>query len=100
LHNCCLEFGVINRYKRDTLTLAFTENCYKLRENVVVSVLSKILTAYVQLFISEAAIFVFPTNPDCLWHQSTEYNSEVARVEADDRSPSNAEVMDVLSHFT
>lgn len=95
-----MKFGVINRYRSDTLTLASTEICYKLRENVVVSVLSKILTAYVQLFISEAAIFVFPTNPDCLWHQSTEYNSEVARGEPDDRSPYNAEVMDVLSHLT
>jgi hypothetical protein len=59
--------------------------------------LSKILTVYVQLCTSEVAI-VFPTNPDFLWHQSTEYNNEVARGEADDCCQCIAEVMNVLSH--
>jgi hypothetical protein len=66
---------------------------------VVSVLLSKILTVYVQLFTSEVAI-VFPTNPGFLLHQSTEYNSEVARGEANDRSPFNAEVVDVLPHLT
>jgi hypothetical protein len=66
---------------------------------VVSVLLSKILTGYVQLFTSELEI-ALPTNPDCLLHQSTEYNNEVARGEADDHAPSNAEVMNVLSHLT
>jgi len=87
-------------YMSDTITLAFTKNYYKLRKNVVVSVLlSKIVTVYVQLFTSEVAI-VFCTNPDFPWHQSTEYNSEVARGEADHCFPFNAAVMNVLSQLT
>ena len=87
-------------YMSDTITLAFTKNYYKLMKNIVVSVLlSKILTVYVQLLTSEVTI-IFRTNPDFLWHQSTEYNSEVARSEADDCCPFNATVMNVLSHLT
>jgi hypothetical protein len=41
---------------------------------VVSVLLSKIRTVYVQLFTSELAI-ALPITPDCLWHQSTEYNS-------------------------
>jgi len=87
-------------YVSDTITLAFTKNYYKLMKNVVVSVLlSKILTVYVQLLTSEVTI-IFRTNPDFLWHLSTEYNSKVARGEADDCCPFNAAVMNVLSHLT
>lgn len=60
--------------------------------------LSKILRVYVQLFTSEVAI-VFRTNPDFPWHQSTEYNSDVARGEADDSCPFNAAAMNVLSYY-
>ena len=61
--------------------------------------LSKTLTVYVQLFTSEVAT-AFPTNLDFLWHQSTEYSSEVTRGEADECCPFNAKVTNVLSHLT